>query len=739
MATFQVKINLILNVIFKKRQDARTKDKDSFDPTSNPSCPGKEFMPNAVALWCDPFWTGIYERVSRKTVISGSEGCSLFFVSQCMQFKGLTDLQEAVLRESSNEGPDPYLGICDSVKCHFYYEHPDNCCPTMMQKEIKKDFLYSSSFPLVFEGASAKKTGMTLEQAKVYGLFNFNCDAEHCLCIPDFRLVVHYVEPTQIPVEEVRLLQLKGPSCLSHKRVEQLANWINQTFDLLCPSNKSNFRNVRTYCRDFGNSIIFSHLPFLFEYPLGPSLPKELLFYCLYNALRINNTSARFVLESIFTDLNKKNINILFRIIRDSIIPWSMCAEEGIYCPDQSLSQEIEDQPFPLSFLPGLRIFCKDDCEGRISEAQQLKGLFVGLFRAMRRRREHVEKVARDMFSRGPENTRLNLSQNTWRSLVEVAFLIGKMLYEKIIEFHTTVGDVHFASFQSGTEKKEDEPLSGHSFGLLLFKDAKTQSTYASIVEGTGWERRILETDIAPTKRELEFLTHVASSPMAGRKECAACGSLSEENENNTYRNICLGNDCLFFTIQKNEKNPSKLDYGASLQQFKNNQLNKITEYDTLLDSNKNALQISFRSFCREMKGVYNHLCNRKSTSQPLFLRMGWIPSEPSPEKKKQWTSTLRNVDLMIDAFKEYEEDLTMIKRCVGTPQKSEQEFLKVFRSWRVLEEETSPRGQEGVCSGCFVTCTDPTTILNDKKRWESLKITAYPFMKSVILHVNAD
>lgn len=724
-----VKIKIILNVLFKKNLDIRVRlpfdEKKNFNPTHHNMNTTQIEMPNAVAVWCDPFWTGMYVKATHVVKDDQDVNYSVFYIEGSINFKGLTSLQNNLCEKGE------FLSLCDSIKCHFFYEKEHSKVEGV--NEIKRDFLYSSGFPLIFERNRLDK------QANVFGVFNYNANETSCEMLPDIRIVVHYDCTACIQPEKIVLAKLKGPSKNTHDRVNKLTHWFDKVIGLFCEKNKSNFRNFRTYCRDFGNALMFPHLPLLFDYALGPSLPMEITFYCMYNALRINNVSTQHVLNELLNLNTEENISIFLRIFRDSIVPWCMCVDEGLYTADKSLGQDVEDQPFPLSFLPGRRIFNQDDCEGRISEAQQLKRMYISIYQFIQHP-NNISSLANAMSQRGSENTLLNISLNEWTNLVHICYSIGKLLESKQLEFHTIVGDVHFKKFEE-THAKE-ESLSGHSFGLLLYQENTSTCTYAYVVEATGWERKILKTDVPPSKMIMEIISEIAKTFESNqdKRNIIICGEMSDKAENDMYKNICLGNDCIFFSIRSEKgENQTKLDYGVSLEQLKDKKLNRLDENENYIDTQSTCIQISFGRFLHELQILYRAFCgDRRALSTSVFLSNGWVPTKIQNEsKKREWMKILSHVDSMISEFNEYKDDIRNIKRCVGTPQKKEEEFLDIFRStWKTIEEFEIYSENEGKCSGNFISILNKNEfikILNSKPK---IKIQEYAFIKSNVLNL---
>lgn len=750
----------------------------SLNQTNNGCC-----MPDFMTLWCDPNWTGLCTDASSILGKPSNEKASIFRVAGLFTLMNPSTLQCGVqtCSQAKQHSNAPTVStVCNSIKCHFFR--------TIIKQERTREFMYSSSFPLITESQVG---------GFVFGLFNYNYDEDACQSLPYVRLVVQHVQPICIPVNSVRLLALPGTDLNFHKSMIQISEWFQIVLQVLCPGSKSSFLNLRTLLRDYGNCPLFPHLSFLYQHPTGTTLPPEILFYVCHHSLVINCISSDELLRSIKFDtlcelhsMNSMNITIgsndmrmmrgiedtnqiqvVLRVLRDILVPWTMCLYEGLYQSDMSLGQNVEDQPFPMSFVHGNRIFKKDDCEGRASEAQQmaimLKSFYLMICNEQKKTNtENIAILLRNMaytYSRkSPELTRLSLTLKTWMDIISVSFSLGYYVYNGIIEIHTTVGEVKFASFKAESvcseeeSENDDESGTGHSFGILIYNDILTNKTHAAILEATGWERTMLEVDKQITVEESQMIAQLADMKTSSNlTSMNICGHLASAREDSIYKSICLGNDSVFFTCPSSSCR--NLKYGIGLGLFKNSDVQKLDTEKLLCENNHNndkpirAFRISTLDFIDEMVRIADYL-HGSCTRVPFFIQQKFIPLDIVKREKgsdfcnfEEWNGALKRSRDIRSVFFNYISKLPMIRRCLATPQKKEEELLDMMCSnWKILGEANN---KESCCSGFYVAVGDEDTkqiiahyIREILQRRPTLNISvqSHPFMKSDVLNIRA-
>ena len=441
----------------------------------------RRVMPNAIAVWVDPFWTGIWQvaKQDRLFKISGN----------------LTPLQPSW---ASQQAPSS-ASCCDSVKVHFFRVGED--C----------DFMYGTSFPL--------RQGPTA----TYHVFNYN-DSDGQSCERDKSIRVIVANHTS-PAAGLLLLEPKGPDASHHKRTIEVGDWIDVNFNQMWPQNKTIMTNPRTYFRDYCCTLFFTDICKLFDKGGRSNLPPWLACYSLANALIVNGVPPRAFLSMAIDDE-------YLRVVKCVITPWTMCAREGLFWDDKSLGKPTEDQPFPLSFVPTFkgRVFGRDDCEGRASQAQEIVELLIKLFQYVKARGEEAA------MERLGACQKLQMPRKKLLLLLRGCVRIGEMLNDKTIESQTIVGEADTAAIHGG-----QGGVVGHSFGIL-----RSGPRDYMMVENTGWQRRQLPCDGQPMR------------PFKLRDTMMA-GSVSAEVESRLYHKLYMGHDKLFFAKGK------ELTYGVTL------------------------------------------------------------------------------------------------------------------------------------------------------------------------------
>ena len=399
--------------------------------------------------------------------------------------------------------------INDSVKVHLFMA---SACGD----ETRSDFMYASAFPL----AALTKPGFSK-----YGVFNYNTtDGSSTAPVRDTVLLVFNMLPVTIPV---RLLPTAGPDENFHHMVRSVADGIATSIRSMCPKANTAFINNRTYCRDRCLTVLFQDLSLLYDMP-STSLPPLLACYALCNALIVN----RITLPD-FVSLIRRPDDLLLRVVRDMLAPWTMCAKEGIYWADTSLGSPVEDQPFQNTFSTGTRVFQKDDCEGRAAQIM----LMIILLKSI------------SDSTPLPRGRCLRMGKARLKELMQACASLGAAFTDGTLEAHMVVGDACFASF----DHQHADSVVGHSFAMLFYnKDGRKGGL---VMETTGWEKRELPSDVKPSARVKAMACQIRGVVKN------VCQVMTAKQEDNMYRRIYLGNGCMFFTMSD-----GVLEYGSTPQ-----------------------------------------------------------------------------------------------------------------------------------------------------------------------------
>jgi hypothetical protein len=281
----------------------------------------------------------------------------------------------------------------------------------------------------------------------------------------------------------------------------------------ISPDFVSCFLNPRTINRDFQSTCLFQDLPGLYDAGANTCLPPTIAVYGLCGALLCGAgrlAPLQFVdglmARVLCGEAAPSECDLFLRVVRDTLACFTPCAVEGLYWPDVSLGAPVEDQPFPLTFMPAARVFGKDDCEGRMAQVLQV-------CRLLQQMHACAERMGLPAFAAVVRGTRSGaallggLDPAVVDALVRGACAIGGLFVRGVLNAQITVGDGHLGSVPGGTTHPGDE-RTGHSFGLLFLRvlhlnhhhhttgggaqqQKRQQKQYAMhVLEGTGWQRR---------------------------------------------------------------------------------------------------------------------------------------------------------------------------------------------------------------------------------------------------------
>lgn len=729
-----------------------TFDVSSFEPFSD-KITNEDYMPNFCSAFCCREWSGLCcERIHTNVLKSGDYECSIFALDQCFVPVQKDEVQEALAFNSTRKTPK-HSGIVNSIKIHFFKSHMEKC------REDKLDFLYSSSIPLFHSS-----------DYYVTDVFNYNCNDCQCVSIENCKLVAYYVEETSLcGITYDLILKLRGPDKSNSDNVVLMGNWCEDVLSILCPNSKSSFMNMRTFCRDYGNSVFFQDLPILFRGETnGSSIPLEIMFYSCLNSLS-ENSMDMLLFPHIFNEKTEKRIDILngLRIVRDCLAPWTFCCFEGMYISDTSLKQNIEDQPFPFSFVKGQRIFQKDDCEGRVCEAHVMAELFQTFYQILSHDlnesnlQHKIYRYAKHYFDKGKENTRIDITFDNWCNLLAVCYHIGKLFCSEVIEMHTTVGDVNFAVFNGEDVKSDEEEkkLVGHSFGLLVFLDCQKKQ-HTCILECTGWERLKTSSDIPICRQELELMRSIVKfklSPNCPLK-INVCGYLSQDREERVYENICLGNGCLFLSIDKSLEDWGGIQFGTNMKNFQRGKTldyqhlrhDTLTEFEKEYIKKRDIVNLKFKTkdFLSEMCTL-SRLLDNKTNKLPVLCFFQWFDMKNlSEQNKNKLCMCMKKAFDIQSMHAAYEKSIPNIRKCLCTPHKHCSEYLMLMRkNWKII----SYGKFEGPVRGVRFSIQSKNTYDNTNNSCEEVlkmymeqcvdmnlfRVQSRPFMHSIIYNIH--
>jgi hypothetical protein len=293
-----------------------------------------------------------------------------------------------------------------------------------------------------------------------------------------------------------------GPALDEHQRTIVVSNFLVAAIRAISPDFVSCFLNPRTIGRDFQSTCLFQDLPALHDAGPNTCLPPTVAAYGLCGALLCaGRLSPRQFVDGLMArvlrgEAEAEERDLFLRIVRDTLACFTLCGVEGLYWPDMSLGAPVEDQPFPLTFMPAERVFGKDDCEGRMAQILQVARLLQQMH-ACAKRIGVPAFVATVRATRSGTTLLGGLDAAVVHDLVRAACALGGLFEQGVLDAQITVGDGHLGSVPGGT--MVGDALTGHSFGLLFLRPPTTTTTHDDdhgrqyamhVLEGTGWQRR---------------------------------------------------------------------------------------------------------------------------------------------------------------------------------------------------------------------------------------------------------
>ena len=644
---------------------------------------------NVLCLWMDPFWEGVCVPIT-------SEG--RFEVRHTL--RPLPIPEGAMM--SRHDAQRDIRTLCNSIKMHFFLQSRD-----ARTGETRREFLYASAFPLSDLMGDGDAT-----RVRCYGAFNYNrCDVSPNPLM-GMRIAVCANNPMRIP-GGIMLLGLGGPQLEDHVRVMALTEWIQNAFTQhLRTKHNSPFCNMRTTFRNQHSSGLFQDIPALFALP-WTELPFSLGLYALLMALLLNGQSPVESIRPVFNAGSKLPPRLVLRIVRDALTCFTVCHMEGIYWPDVSLGSSTEDQPFPLSFMPSDRVFAKDDCEGRVSQAQMMKLLFQCMHRRLVQLGSDIDALLVEVVALKSFHHLLGeIKGETVRVLLCEACALGERLDAGAIDLHTTVGDVHFGAMG---EKKRTDTV-GHSFAVAIMRHPVRE---ALVAETTGWERIVLQEADRPMSSVERAIKDALMTTLRRMMHDAyptpnVCGRMTEEEEASMYERMLLGHGCLYFTAASPHPH-----YGIGVNTLRSHRFEELWQGPT---SPTHGFSISTRSFLTQ-------LCTDEERAQ-----MG--------DKTPRLWPSIKGARLAVDWYDTLQEGMALHRRCLRPPPKTQAHLEALIQTrWTPITEKALCEWRPTL-GGVLFSLPDAMRIQEADvrrvfaKQWPAARIQSLPFMSSRIFQI---
>jgi len=629
------------------------------------SLEGKPFCvpPNLACMWADRHRTGaICEPLDLVPARNGGHS-TLFHAKWTMR-----EIRRSTIQSVLQQSKKPKK-ICNSIKIHFFSK-------SLIDggKEEKRDFLYSAAFPLETLGKSGGR----------FGVFCVGITADEIFPLKGVFLDIIPVAPHPWLLPPGATIMLRPVFCAPeehHKRIFKLAFFFRDVLVGFRPETSTLFVNFRSIFRDRASSWFFQDIYKLFQ-TKGSCLPATVAVYAMCNALMINAIQAQAFLDllqkydALFSrqggGLSKEDLEteqLVLHIIRAVVACFTMCCFEGRYWFDRCGSVDVEDQPFPMTFMePEDRVFPKDDCEGRAAQVQQMVDLLISLYEA--RESIGLQRLTA-LILKMPSSALLHVSRTTFLKLVDCCCQVGYLLKFKAAEVHTAVGEAQFKSFKkvrkSNGQTTKKEEIGGHSFSMAFSGTGRTQC----IIETTGWERSAfhgeaqlcyngnIQEQLLETLNPQERMQLLLESRAINQRIVNTQDVTDIDIENSMYQTIYMTHDYIFFTFTLPGQSPI---YGAKLQTMRKNGIKTFDSANTTRFAPGDAFRIKTRDFILQMTR------NHKDDSL-------WGPVEGAEDM-------LREYDLV-------QKELLQGRKCLRPPPKEEPQMEKIMlERWGAIAED---------------------------------------------------
>ena len=655
---------------------------------------------NLLSAWADPFWTGgTCASTQTLTVGDGHSGHSTFFhVKWNMRPVEQSKLQ-AVINPITSENKKQKRGICNSIKIHFFNTFKrDN--------ETVMDYLYATCFPLEL---------LLRGDRGCFGAFSCTLNAYDMNPLLGVRIHVIPLFKHKMDPRFYILLSAAGTSTDHHDRMLTLTTWIKEAFDQLFPGQTFLLSNHRSIMRDRGSSWLFQDFVKLYQ-TNGTCIPPIVALYALCNALMVNAVEPAAFLQML--NMFKANYKawqragqqhnsdpssesqkleyIIIHILRAVVACFSMCVHEGKYWLDKCGTMDVEDQPFPMTFMePSDRVFPKDDCEGRAAQTQQMVELLRSLYKA--KKKLGIQGLA-GLIRSMPSIKCLRLSDASFTALLMGCCKLGKLLETGGLYVHTITGLADFNCLKEKQKQKYSHcrkvrnrlATGGHCFSIAISGTGKTQC----VIESTGWERinfpgenQLMDSHANEVMENLEgiLLSGIKRSQLERVESRFVTKQfiVDYELENELYKTIFLGNDCVFFTTRTGQQYP-----------YHTSQINKDTNLPPIYGATlKDIRTYGLKKYPEQPQQLYGKMNNNSSRTPETFTittrRFIEELCEQKPSKAARLWKPIKEAESMLKVYDKIQETLIECQRCLRPPPMEEQDMEKIITErWGTITEE---------------------------------------------------
>eukprot|EP00961_Rhodomonas_salina_P041791 561911-Rhodomonas_salina.7 len=411
-------------------------------------------------------------------------------------------------------------------------------------------------------------------------------------------------------------------------------------------------------------------------------------------------------IKNNFMQLKNVKTGQLLRVVRDTMLGFTMCPVEGKYTPDTLCGIDCDDQPFVDGLNNDTTFFARDDCEGRLQQGQTVLNCIIAFL-------AYTDHDIFDHIRSENHSILAQLSDPLLLASIQCVQTIAWLFRENIIEFKMVVGEATFASYP----RKPNQPIkyTGHSFGALVclpqnkrhtfdlpwLMNNPTQATLQvflspalQIVEATGWMDEFTQSaEKNATKRVTEYF---ATHPQHQTPNMRSC--TTSEQVDDLYSSIYTLGQHLIFGFNHKE---DKWQYGASPSQILKQEALMLTPMELLND-------------------LYTSVQQHKSANP--------IVKQAFANNVKMSLLTPHTIKNITQANLSIESTLTDILPYIHPPPNSKEDQKQRLDKWQPLRDAHIPQ-----CPSTKLTAFTLPKNAPPPKTPPGFKLHSHPFMYSTV------
>lgn len=665
-----------------------------FDLIISVTCKQKDIpAPDLINLWLHYGWSSIWDKCQIRATENAGGNTSLFHVKGSMSplqcSSSFTHVDEDCIYQSSLKQVD----VFDLLKIHFFTELPQ-----------KIERRYTCSIPLSSVMRNMRRGEDAAEPLTVEAWSRADplCDkTDRGLEDVYIQIQTPKVWIHQAVNEKVKFLQAKPLKSGHCRRVKKIGNWIATQLKNIYPNIKTGFINIRVPGPDW--ELLYPDTQYMFSLQ-ECNLPPSLAVYTVCNALRLHSVTPDTFLNVACFPAKTKQVDFLLNVIRDVLVPWTMCRVEGRYYPDTCLGKDCDDQPFVMVDIPGENVTPKEDCEGRAQVVLHMVRLFICMYQQTKKSKSAQISHWKKYPIHNGKNNCLIFPEGTscplFTSLLQVCFCIGRLFEEQILEVHMSVGDVYFSSDKNNPE--------GHAYCVLRYNNNREYR--GIILEATAWDATREASEVsaqlphyatAAANNLVTVIKQTLAEDLSNAEQHCLPGDTKQpcsiyvrsdytpEHRASTYSETFTCNGCLLFNAYPSaHQRPALPTYGVSVEAF-STQLPLVSESTT--DAPRGPFRISVRSFISALRDGQH----------------GW--------------PRVQGAEDILHQYDKYRRDIDGYKEVYRPPLLQEAEIMRRMRKWQPLgvndvicEQMHDPLNLKHSMAFCWIASAAMPALLKD-------------------------